>query len=656
VGRTITDPLVGTIVDGRYEVLSRIARGGMATVYLAVDRRLDREVALKVMHAHLADGADGSDFVARFRREARSAARLTHPGLVGVYDQGVDGEVSYLTMEYVDGVTLRRRLAEAGALSVEESLSITEAVLDALAAAHRHGLVHRDIKPENVLLASDGRVKVADFGLARAVTEVTATTTGTVLGTVAYLSPELVSRGVSDPRTDVYATGILLYEMLTGRQPFTGETPVQVAFQHVNEDVPAPSDAVSWLPQEIDDLVRALAARDADDRPHDAAAALEHVRRTRAQLDPETLERAADVTPVIPSPAQTSSGRSPGSATSPDEEATTRLDMNESGSTIALPIGVGVLSPERQAEAERLAQQKVRRRRRGGVLLATLVVIGGLAGGGYWFVTSGPGAFTTVPDVVGMQQERALEVLRAADLAHSVGEEFSHEPVGEVISTTPVAGGQIIRDGEVLVTVSKGPDMREVPEDLVGATVEDAMVELRRAGFEVAEPELAYHDDAPEGEVLAVAPSGEETYEVGTEFTLTVSQGPAPVTVISVVGATKDQAQAELEGVGLVYERAGREYSDTVEKGRVISQSPAPGTPGHRGDVVEVVLSRGPEKFEIPDLVGKQYEEAAQILRDLGMEPRRENFLGGFFGTVRTQSIEPGTKVVKGTEVVLGIV
>src|SRR5690606_21818556 len=206
VGRTITDPLVGTIVDGRYEVLSRIARGGMATVYLAVDRRLDREVALKVMHAHLADGADGSDFVARFRREARSAARLTHPGLVGVYDQGVDGEVSYLTMEYVDGVTLRRRLAEAGALSVEESLSITEAVLDALAAAHRHGLVHRDTKPENVLLASDGRVKVADFGLARAVTEVAATTTGTVLGTVAYLSPELVSRGVSDPRTDVYAT------------------------------------------------------------------------------------------------------------------------------------------------------------------------------------------------------------------------------------------------------------------------------------------------------------------------------------------------------------------------------------------------------------------------------------------------------------------
>ena len=201
----MTDPLVGRLVDGRYEVVSRIARGGMATVYLAIDRRLDRDVALKVMHGHLAEGAAGSAFVARFRREARSAARLTHPGLVAVYDQGVDGDTSYLTMEYIDGENLRRRLTEEGSLSVEESLRILEEVLDALAAAHRSHLVHRDIKPENVLLATDGRVKLADFGLARAGTEVTSTTTGTVLGTVAYLAPELVAQGISDARTDVYA-------------------------------------------------------------------------------------------------------------------------------------------------------------------------------------------------------------------------------------------------------------------------------------------------------------------------------------------------------------------------------------------------------------------------------------------------------------------
>ena len=208
MGTTISDPLVGHLVDGRYEVVSRIARGGMATVYLAIDRRLDREVALKVMHPHLAEGSTGTAFVARFRREARAAARLTHPGLVGVYDQGVDGDTSYLTLEYVDGTNLRRHLGEQGALTVGDALSVVERVLDALAAAHRTGLVHRDVKPENVLIASDGRVKVTDFGLARAVTEVTSTTTGTVMGTVAYLGPELVARGVSDARTDVYATDL----------------------------------------------------------------------------------------------------------------------------------------------------------------------------------------------------------------------------------------------------------------------------------------------------------------------------------------------------------------------------------------------------------------------------------------------------------------
>jgi len=300
VAATLTDPLLGQLIDGRYEVLSRIARGGMATVYLANDRRLDREVAVKGMHQHLAEGASGADFVARFRREARAAARLTHPGLVGVLDQGVDGDVSYLIMEYVDGPTLRRHLDERGSLTVGEALQVTEAVLDALSAAHRTGLVHRDIKPENVLIDADDRVRITDFGLARAVTEVTSTTTGTVLGTVGYLAPELVTHGVCDPRTDVYAAGILLYEMLTGAQPFTGATPIQVAYQHVNQDVPAVSDVIGWLPVEIDELVGALAARDPQDRPLDAVAALAHLRRVQRDLDPELLARRADVAPRVP--------------------------------------------------------------------------------------------------------------------------------------------------------------------------------------------------------------------------------------------------------------------------------------------------------------------------------------------------------------------
>ncbi|MCL2464550.1 MAG: protein kinase, partial [Micrococcales bacterium] len=302
MGTTAIDPLVGRLIDGRYRVVARLARGGMATVYLATDTRLDRQVALKVMHPHLAEGATGIDFVARFHREALTAAKLMHPGLVGVLDQGTDGDISYLTMEYVRGTTLRRRLTAEGALTVGESLRIADAVLDALAAVHRAGLVHRDVKPENVLLNAEGHVKLGDFGLARAVTEATSTATNTVLGTVAYLAPELVVHGATDARTDVYACGILVFEMLTGCQPFTGDTPIQVAYQHVNADVPAPSSLVPWLASEVDELVGALAARDAADRPADAGAALALLRRTVAALDEATLARRADVAPCAGSP------------------------------------------------------------------------------------------------------------------------------------------------------------------------------------------------------------------------------------------------------------------------------------------------------------------------------------------------------------------
>jgi serine/threonine-protein kinase len=294
VATTTSDPFVGTLVDGRYEVVSRIARGGMATVYLAVDRRLDRNVALKIMHAHLVDGVEGAEFVSRFRREARAAARLTHPGLVGVYDQGFDGETSYLTMEYVPGTNLRARLRDERTLSLGETLRLLEEILDSLAAAHRAGLVHRDIKPENVLLTEDEHVKLADFGLARAVTEVAATATGTVLGTVAYLSPEVITTGRCDARTDVYSVGVLAYEMLLGKHPHTGSTPIQVAFEHVNSDIPAPSRSAWWMPIEVDELVCSLAARDPDDRPRDAAAALALVRQTRRLLSEADLARRAD--------------------------------------------------------------------------------------------------------------------------------------------------------------------------------------------------------------------------------------------------------------------------------------------------------------------------------------------------------------------------
>ncbi len=287
------DAAVGRVLDGRYRVLSRIADGGMATVYLARDERLDRDVAVKIMRPDL---ARDQAFVARFQREARLAAGLSHPNVVAVHDFGTDGGDMFLVMEYVEGQTLRERITSRGAMSVRAALAIFDPILQALDAAHRAGLIHRDIKPENVILRDDGTVKVADFGLARAITSTTTTgESGVLLGTVAYLSPEQVERGIADARSDVYAAGLICYEMLTGQKAFQGDTPIHVAYQHVHGSVPAASDRVATVPREIDRLVALASARDPDERPRTAGELLTEVRRTRSALPATTLDATATV-------------------------------------------------------------------------------------------------------------------------------------------------------------------------------------------------------------------------------------------------------------------------------------------------------------------------------------------------------------------------
>src|SRR5918998_2783477 len=272
--------MIGRLIDGRYQVRSRIARGGMATVYLATDLRLERRVALKIMHGHL---ADDNAFKSRFVQEARSAARLAHPNVVNVFDQGQDSDMAYLVMEYLQGITLRDLLKEYGKLTPEQTMDIMEAVLAGLAAAHKAGIVHRDLKPENVLLADDGRIKIGDFGLARAASNNTATGQA-LLGTIAYLSPELVTRGLADARSDIYALGIMTYEMLTGEQPYVGEAPMAVAYQHANDTVPLPSSKAPSTPQELDDLVLWATARDPEERPRDAREMLDQLLSVSAQV------------------------------------------------------------------------------------------------------------------------------------------------------------------------------------------------------------------------------------------------------------------------------------------------------------------------------------------------------------------------------------
>jgi len=693
-----TDPLLGRLVDGRYEIVSRIARGGMATVYLATDRRLDRDVAVKIMHPHLADGVDGASFVSRFRREARAAARLTHPGVVAVYDQGLDGDTSYLTMEYVPGSNLRRELRRAGTLTVARTFDVLTQVLAALAAAHRKGLVHRDVKPENVLITTDGEhVKVADFGLARAVTEVTSTTTGTILGTVAYLAPEVISTGRCDARTDVYAVGVLAYEMLTGALPYPGETPIQVAFHHVHDDVPPPSARVDWLPAEVDELVASFCVRDAALRPTDAAEALAALQRVRAGLGDDVLERRAPAPAVPVSPVTPATGESlepvpqlgDASAGSPDlpdgaERGRDDLDDGEHAAVpgaededddgsgldqipaaalqvVSLPLddGSGDEHTERLVEETTAplpggssgAQGEsgapgVRRLSTGRRVIAWVAAVALVCGGGatgtWWWFQDGPGAWTRVPTgVVGVPLTEAREVLDAAALDSTTTTAHDDEvPVGEVIASEPAPGERVRDDGQVELVVSLGVLMLTVPQGLVGATEAEASGTLRDAGFTVGTAWLEHDDEVPRGTVMAVSADEGTQVQHNTEVTLTVSDGPAPVTVPQQVGKEKQAAIDDLESVGLKVELAKPEHSREVPKGQVLRQSPEEGAQAHRTDTVTLTMSAGPPIVDVPNVVGMKTAQAREALEAAGFVVDENKYLGGLLDTVRFQDVE----------------
>lgn len=646
---TLTDPLLGRLIDGRYVVRERIGAGGMATVYLAFDKRLERLVALKVMRAGLGSDLDSAEFTSRFRREAKAAARLTHPGMVRVYDQGVDGDISYLTMEYVEGENLRQRMNHEGCLTLGEALTVTEGVLDALSAAHRQHLVHRDIKPENVLIDDEGRTKVADFGLARAVTEVTATSTGTIMGTVAYLGPELVSRGTQDARTDVYAAGILLFEMVTGHQPFTGDSAIEVASRHVHEDVPPPSQSVVWLPPEFDVLVAELVARDPDDRPDDAAAALTLVRQARSLIDDPTLDRRADP------PSGSIALRDV------DEDATTVFDPSPSGATVVLPIGLGesAFAPVSVAneivEDDPEAREPVPPQRRGlwwtGAVLAALLVLGGVAF--WWYNSVGPGAFTSVPPVAGIQQEAAESALQAAGLVTAAEFEFDDiVPDGIVIRTEPLEQSQVPNGAKVTVVVSNGPKMTVVPP-LVGSSEGDAVAAIKDQGFVPGESTPKYTDLIPKGEVMEQDPPAGESVRHDTVISLTVSAGPEPIVFPDVVGEPESDAQAELAEFALNV-TIKRDRTELQAKGKVFKQDPAAGADGLRKGTITIWVSDGPPLVDVPNFIFDTVDAAVQSAKDIGLAPElRARWPFSSKDRIADQSISPGTDVERGTKIVL---
>lgn len=598
--------MIGRLMDGRYQVRSRIARGGMATVYLATDLRLERRVAIKVMHGHL---ADDNQYKARFIQEARSAARLAHPNVVNVYDQGQDEDTAYLVMEYLPGITLRDLLNEHPVLTTEQAMDIMEAILSGLAAAHRNGIVHRDLKPENVLLADDGRIKISDFGLARAATTQTATGNA-LLGTIAYLSPELVTRGIADARSDIYAVGIMLYEMLAGEQPFKGEQPFQIAQQHANDTVPTPSSKNSRIPAELDELVLWATARDPEQRPRDARAMLEQVQETR-----RLLEGSATATSSLGSPMQTVVMPN---ATLASAEAETQV----LGSRTRQRTG-----PVEFDSTTALARRADRRHARGRWVFALVAILAILAGTTGWYFGSGPGSKVIIPDVAGKSIAEAITILEGSDLvvAENQRPEFSVAiPDGKVIGTDPGKGESVAHGGTVTLLVSKGPKPLDLPV-LVGQPEDDARAALG-GDFDIQDSKYLFNQDAPvsivifafgvdrEGNPLDLATVTQ--YWEGQPVTLTVSLGPIPeVNGLSVEDAQRVLAEKDL--VGSTSDNL-HDWSDDVPKGSVLGIQVPEGSEVTKGTLLQLIVSDGVEQVEIPDVIGMTWIDAKPILENAG--------------------------------------
>ncbi|MER6058671.1 Stk1 family PASTA domain-containing Ser/Thr kinase [Streptomyces albidoflavus] len=623
------------MLDGRYRVDALIAVGGMATVYRALDTRLDRVVALKVMHPELA--ADAS-FVERFIREARSVARLSHPNVVGVFDQGAEGAYVYLAMEYVPGCTLRDVLRERGALTPRAALDVLEPVLAALGAAHRAGFVHRDMKPENVLIGDDGRVKVADFGLVKAVDTVT-NTTGAVLGTVSYLAPEQIEQDdVADARVDVYACGVVLYEMLTGGRPHSGDSPAQVLYRHLNEDVPPPSAAVPHLGPELDRLVAVATSRAPEGRPEDAVALLALARDARAALDDAALDAvppaalggdrsiAEDRTSVIP--------RFSTPARPADDDGVQRTSV------------LAAAPPEPPAPRRRLGN-----RRKGGLaaLVAVLLVL--CVGAGVWYINSGQ--FTRVPPLLAKTEDEARQRLADAGLkVGGVDKAYSDTADrGTVTKTDPGTGERVRGNGSVNLTVSLGPRKVTVPR-VEGMALDKAKARLRDAGLEPGMVTRAFSDSVAKGEVVSTDPSAGTERRGGSAVALVVSKG-APVEVPDVAGSSLQEATEALKEAGLKVSTADERVFSEHEKGAVAAQSPKPGTELAEGGEVELTLSKGPDLVEVPDVTGQKEDEARKTLEGAGFKVDVSRW---FFGdTVWDQSVEGGETAPRGSEITIRV-
>ncbi|MEU6076877.1 Stk1 family PASTA domain-containing Ser/Thr kinase [Micromonospora sp. NPDC047074] len=656
----VADTLLGSLIDGRYRIRGRVARGGMATVYTATDERLERTVALKIIHPSQAPetGARAAGFVERFTDEAKTIARLTHPNVVAVYDQGNHAGLPYLVMEYVRGRTLRDVLAERRRLNPDEALAITEQMLAAIAAAHRAGLVHRDVKPENVLVAEaptggaanlvDSVVKVADFGLARAVEASADDENGNqLMATVAYVAPELVTDGHADPRTDVYSAGIVLFEMLTGRVPYDGDRPVDIAWQHVDRDVPAPSTLVPGLPRALDDLVARATRRDPGARPTDAGALLAEVQVAR-----DDLSSANSRTAVL--------RRVTDDAVAQPTMVVAAVRPAERPSWARLPADGGTRAGRRRAVPEesgslwsRLAELRTRvmgdPRGRMAVIAAAVVLLLMVVGGGWWFTS---GRYTEAPPLVSLSKAEAeAQAARGGfTLAYADPRYDEKVPKDAVLAQEPGTAGRILKGGTITLTLSLGPERFPVP-DVVGKDFELAEADLLDAKLVVVKGTARYDDNLPTGVVVDTNPKVGTEVKPGDKITVILSKGKAPISVPNLVGKNLGEARTLLAQLGLVLVEPPTYKDSDKPRDEVLGQSPADGSGVERGAKVKLEVSKGPPLVAVPRVIDLPCQQAKQLLESQNF-PVAIQFNPN--GIVRFQNPPENTQVAPGTQVTIG--
>lgn len=639
-----SDMLIGMLLERRYRIDALIARGGMSSVYLGMDLRLDRPVAVKVMDPRFS--AD-PQFLARLEFEARSVARLKDPGLVAVYDQGADGDYAFLVMELVQGGTLRELLRERGPMPPHAVTAVTAPVLGALGSAHRAGLVHRDVKPENVLISDDGEVKVVDFGLVRAIAAAGITSNSVILGTAAYLSPEQVESASADARSDVYSTGILVFEMLTGRTPFTGDTALGLAYQRLNNDVAAPSSLIPGVPPEFDEFVLTATARNPEHRYRDG----HHMRDVLTEI-------AADLElPAFTVPAPTRSAERDTMVAFRDRQQRPPVgtpgdpDLTDPLAAHAAPAGpqhqggrnptrVQTLPPDTRhqppppgpqqpqgpqgppppsaamvSQAAAFADQRRKSRRTALIWVLVVILVAALLGVGGWWL--GSGRFATVPQINGMDRVAATEAIEDAGLGVDDKPTFDNDlPVDQVMSAEPAPGTRVSRFSDVKLAYSVGQP--KVPDLSSGDPLSEVEDQLRKNTLVPKVTRQQYSNTAPKGSVVSLTPNSGTTVPVGSEVQITTSRGPEPIAVPDVSGRDQKDAIELLTSVKLKSGDVRKEFNADVDGGKVIGTDPAAGAPAEPGSTVNLIVS---DAISVPDLSGKSPADARRTLQDAGLIP-----------------------------------